>query len=70
MGCFEEQLGFGRFAERTFEMNMKELSTKNTGADRIITEKQNVHCLLRLFYTFGLLDRTANAEAEELTRPQ
>jgi hypothetical protein len=46
-------------------MNMKELSTENTGADRIITEKQNVRCLPRPFHTFGLLDRTANAKAEE-----
>jgi hypothetical protein len=49
----------------TYEMNMKELRTEHTDADRLMTERQNVHCLPRLFYTFGLLDRTANAKAEE-----
>lgn len=38
---------------------------ENTGADRVIPEKQNVHCLLRLFYTSGPLGRTTNARAEE-----
>ncbi len=52
------------------ETNMNDSIIENMGADRMIAEKQNVHCLLRPFYTFGLLDRTANAEAEELTISQ
>jgi len=44
---------------------MRDLDTENTGADRIITEKQNVPCLPRLFCKSGLLSRTTNAKAKE-----
>jgi hypothetical protein len=51
------------------KMNMKELGMENKGADRLMTERQNVHCLPRPFYTFGLLDRTANVKRKNQEVP-
>ena len=50
---------------KTDAMNMSFSSSENLGADRIINEKQNVHCLPRLFCKSGLLARTTNAKAKE-----